>query len=185
MTKHVADDFILVKPFEWKYWATLWELRTYQLAESGIKGDVDPNPGPPDLSSPYEQDYHRIDQVYLRGTGNFWLAWLGNTPVGHVAGQDIGGVIELRRMYVRADYRRLGVGTHLVGALIKHCVNNGVKAIELWTSKDGPGRFLYEKMGFRTTEGPGREFKGKKVLCAYSPSDDEIRMRLDLNSQVG
>jgi len=182
MTKHVADDFILIKPFEWKYWATLWELRTYQLAESGIKVDVEPNPGPPDLSSPYERDYHRIDQVYLIGTGNFWIAWRGDTPVGHVAGQDVDGVIELRRMYVKADYRRRSVGTHLVRTLIEHCVNNSVKAIELWTSRDGPGRFLYEKMGFRKTEGLGQKFRDKEIPCAHLPSDDEIRMRLDLNN---
>ena len=180
MNKHVTEKLISIKPFEWKYWATLWELRTYQLAEGGII--VDAEPGPPDLSSPYERDYHRIDKVYLRGAGNFWFAWLGDTPVGHVGGQDVGGAIELRRMYVRAEYRRRGVGTRLVRALIEHCAANGVKAIELWTSEDGSGRLLYEKMGFYVTEGPDKEFKDKEVLCAYSPSSaDEIRMRFDLS----
>jgi ribosomal protein S18 acetylase RimI-like enzyme len=84
-------------------------------------------------------------------------------------------------MYVRAEYRRRGVGTCLVGALIEHCVTHGVMAIELWTAKDGPGRLLYEKSGFRQTGGPGNEFRNKEVPCPYSPSDDEIRMRLDLD----
>jgi predicted N-acetyltransferase YhbS len=87
-------------------------------------------------------------------------------------------------MYVRAEYRRRGVGIRLVRTLIEHCVNNGVKAIELWTGEDGPGRFLYEKMGFRVTEGPGKEFRDKEIPCVHSPSTDEIRMRLDLNNQV-
>jgi GNAT superfamily N-acetyltransferase len=170
---------IAIKPYEPKYWATLWQLRAHQLAEAGI--EVDPDPGPPDLSSPYERDYHRMDQVYLRGAGGVWFAWWDHVPVGHVAGQDWGGGVELRRMYVRAEYRRRGVGTRLVVALIEHCVTHGVTAIELWTAQGGPGRLLYEKSGFRETGGPGKEFRNKEVPCPHSPSDDEIRMRLDLD----
>jgi hypothetical protein len=37
-----------------------------------------------------EWDYHRIGEVYLRGSGGFWLAWAGDAPVGHVGAQDLG-----------------------------------------------------------------------------------------------
>jgi hypothetical protein len=100
-----------IKAFEWQYWDVLWELRIHQLAEDGIM--VSSFPSEPDLSSPYERDYHRIDQVYLRGAGNFWIAWLGVTPVGHVGAQDLGAAVELRHMYVRAGFRpaKFGCGS--------------------------------------------------------------------------
>jgi GNAT superfamily N-acetyltransferase len=163
---------IQIKAFEWQHWAALWELRKQQLAEDGIPVTIPVSA--PDLSSPYERDYHRIDQIYLRGAGNFWIAWLGDRPVGHVGAQDLGGVAELRRMYVRADFRRRGVGTRLVRALIEHCVVQGVQAIELWTEESGPGRFLYESLGFHLVAEPGEAFKDVPL------SPGEIRMRLDL-----
>jgi len=72
----------------------LWQLRKHQLAEDGII--VDTLPDQPDLSSPYEEDYHRIDQVYLKARGNFWIAWIDDLPLGHIGAQDKGDYIELR-----------------------------------------------------------------------------------------
>ncbi len=179
MTKSITDDVISIKPFEWKYWNALWEIHSHHLAEYGI--EIDAEPGPSDLSSPYEQDFHRIDQVYLSGAGNFWIAWVGDTPVGHIGAQDLGSVIELRRMYVRAEYRRRGIGTRLARTLIEHCITHKVKAIELWTREDGPGLSLYEKAGFRVTRGLGEEFKDVEARTGYSPMPGDVRMRLNLN----
>jgi GNAT superfamily N-acetyltransferase len=156
----------------------LWELRRHQLAEYDIL--IDEEPGPPDPSSPYEQDYHRMEEVYLSGAGGFWIAWLGATPAGHIGAQDLGETpgagtgIELRRMYVRADLRRRGVGTRLVQTLIDHCAARQVQAIELWTVHDGPGRLLYSRLGFRVVPAPGPEFHPPPVWR------DQLRMRLDL-----
>ena len=41
-----------------------------------------------------------------------------DTPVGMVGAQDLGGVIELKQMYVLPGYRRQSVGTLLVRTLI-------------------------------------------------------------------
>jgi GNAT superfamily N-acetyltransferase len=162
---------LLIKPFRWEDWTALWQLRSAQLAEQGVEmGEL---PVRPDYDSPYERDYHRIGQVYLTGAGGFWLAWSGDLPVGHVGAQDVGGGVELRRMYVRADYRRRGVGSRLVMTLIEQCARNGVPAIELWTAPHGPGRFLYERLGFQVVGGPGPEFE--RVPLAPG----EIRMRAD------
>ena len=175
---------ISVKPFEWDHWPHLWNLRRHQLAENGIEVSFDePPPQPEEVGQDsHEWDYHRIAQVYLHGVGGFWIAWWDDTAVGHVGGQDLGGVIELRRMYVRADYRGRGVGTHLMRALITHSIAQSVKAIELWTARDGPGRFLYAKTGFREIAGLSGEFANVAVLTGRSPGDDEIRMRLDLSN---
>jgi len=61
----------------------------------------------------------------------------------------------------------------------------GVKAIELWTSESGPGRFLYEKLGFCRIDGPGSEFENADDATGYLPGTDEIRMRLDLADSDG
>jgi len=168
-----AEFVCLVRPFQWGDWNGLWQLRKYQLAEEGIKID-DVIPGKPDLSSAYEKDYHRIDQVYLAARGNFWMAWIDDLPVGHIGAEDKGDFVELRRMYVRAEYRRCGIGTVLVQTLIEHCIEQKVSRVELWTADDGPGLFLYEKFGFRKVEITGKEFDSR------SDQDEQIRMRLVL-----
>jgi GNAT superfamily N-acetyltransferase len=134
----------------------MWKLRAYHLAELGIIID-DADPGPPDFALPYdesnpnypEMDMDRIDEAYLKDRGNFWIAWSDDQPLGYVGAQDCGDHIELRRMYVRAEYRRRGIGTLLVQALIGHCKRQKVRMIKLWTSDDGLGHFLYAKCGFR------------------------------------
>ena len=40
-----------------------------------------------------------------------------------------------------------------VEALVVHSRIQGVHAIELWTALNGPGRRLYQALGFRETEG--------------------------------
>jgi GNAT superfamily N-acetyltransferase len=175
-----TETAILIKPFQWQDWNGLWQLRAHQLAEDGII--VDTLPGPPDFSIPCddidrsdrEVDFDRIDQAYLKARGNFWIAWIGDQPVGHIGAQDKGDYVELRRMYVRIEYRRRGIGTLLVRALIKHCLEHKVGIIELWTAEQGPGRFLYEKHGFRKVEIVGEEFD-----CT-TDGNNQIRMRLAL-----
>lgn len=182
MYENTVEEFISVKPFEWEHWIPLCQLGISQLAEHGIILDPEDIPEAPedtDRDCP-EWDLDHIAEVYLSGSGGFWLAWRGDMPIGHIGAQDLGRVVELRRMYVRAEYRLSGVGTRLVQALIKHCVTEGVRAIELWTAEDGPGRFLYEKLGFRRTDKPGPGFGNVDTATGRSPTADEIRMRLDL-----
>ena len=161
-----------VLAFRQQDWNALWLVRLRQLAESGVRLDVLPER--PDHTSPYEQDYHRIDQVYLSGAGNFWLAWCEQLPVGHIGAQAFDDVVELRRLYVIPEYRRHGVGTALVRTLVEHCTTQRVRAIELWTVASGPGRGLYERFGFRVVDKPGPEFR----VVNYPAG--EIRMRFGL-----
>jgi GNAT superfamily N-acetyltransferase len=176
MDEQVVTELISIKPFEWKDWVSLCELGIAQLAEHGIildPEDIPEEPEDTDRDCP-EWDLDHIDEVYLSGAGGFWLAWCEDIPVGQVGAQDLGGVVELRRMYVRAEYRRRGIGARLVNTLIEHCAAGDVQAIELWTAKDGPGRSLYEKQGFRKVDMKGPGFED------VDDRPDEIRMRLDL-----
>ena len=183
---------IVIRPFEWAHWAALWQLVETHLIDQGIvldsEGEIPPIPPQEPgqvVRSEWEWDLDYIGVLYLRGAGGFWLAWQGNrpsdTPVGHVGAQDLGaGGVELRRMYVRAAYRRRGIGTRLVQSLIEHCAAHGARAIELWTERGGLGHKLYAKLGFRPTEAPGPEYGRLEAETGYQPGKDETRMRLDL-----
>jgi GNAT superfamily N-acetyltransferase len=182
MSENTLSENILVKPFEWEHWIPLMQLLTSHLAEDGVilgpeEISEKPEDTPPGTA---DWDLDHINHVYLIGSGGFWLAWYGNIPIGHVGAQDLGGVVELRRMYVKAEYRRRGAGTKLIQALIKHCAVKGVKAIELGTAENGIGRFLYEKLGFNRIDRPGPEFEDAVDVTRWSLRKGEIRMRLDL-----
>jgi GNAT superfamily N-acetyltransferase len=182
MTSHAPPPGVTITPFSWHDWIALWLVRHMQLAEHGIHLDPASIPDRPESEADdvHEWDFHNLDRVYLHDAGNFWIARANEQPVGYVGGQDVGGAVELRRMYVSAAQRRCGIGTALVQALIDHSRTHAVRAIELWTAADGPGRQLYRGLGFRVTTTPGGEFADILRLTRHIPSDDEIRMRLDL-----
>jgi GNAT superfamily N-acetyltransferase len=183
-----ADFHFVVKPFAWEDWRALWLVRFAQLGEEGIVLDpasISPQPQP-ELEDNPEWDFDHMDEVYLCGAGSFWLAWDASgaghcsRPIGYVGAQDVGGVLELRHMYVQESYRRRGVGTALVQALIAHGRAQDVPAVELWTAPDGPGRPFYQTLGFRVTQRPRAEYKDVLARTRYTPGADEIRLRLEL-----
>jgi GNAT superfamily N-acetyltransferase len=171
---------IEIRPFGWQDWDAMWTVRRYQLAEDGVI--LDGPITPPDFTIVYDEtnpnfheiDLDRIDECYLKGRGNFWIAWADGQPVGYVGAQDKGDYTELRHMYVRENYRRLGIGSKLVQALIEHCQRQKAGRIKLWTAAGGPGRFLYETLGFQQVTLHGDEANHPSAL------DGEIRMGLDL-----
>jgi GNAT superfamily N-acetyltransferase len=89
-------------------------------------------------------------------------------------------VIELRRMFVHAPFRRRGIGAALVHTLLGHCRARAVPAVELWTAPAGMGAALYRACGFRLIARP----PGPLMLSEadYWPDPDEIRMRYDLGA---
>lgn len=179
MEQATDSSSTVIAPFDWTYWNALWELRRLQLAEEGIF--VEPvDSVAVDLDSPYEQDYHRIEQVYLSGAGGFWIAFHNGDPAGHVGAQDIGGAVELRRLYVRAECRRLGIGAALVRTLLERCRQRRIPVVELWTQPDGPGRRLYAQHGFRAVAERGAEYD-REALCLDLPNHPAARMRLELD----
>ncbi|MEE4193747.1 MAG: GNAT family N-acetyltransferase [Anaerolineae bacterium] len=133
------DTPLTILYYEDAFWADLWKIRTTELAEDGIvieeEGIPEKNPDQP--RNGYEWDYHHIDEIYLSGKGGFWIAWWNGEPVGHVSGQDLGEVVELRDMYIIEIYRRRGIGSALVQALMDHVRAQGVTAIELRTMAKG------------------------------------------------
>jgi glycine/sarcosine N-methyltransferase len=186
-TAQTAEPTFTVRPFAMKEWRDVWRVRLFALADHGVFLDhteIAEGPDPTVGNEAGEWDIEFPGESYLQGAGSLWLAWDGDLPIGNVGGLDLGsGGTELQRMFVRADYRRRGVGTALVRALIEHSRAHGARAIELWTGPDGPGRWLYQALGFRQTEGLGPEFAMENpnpYRCVPPPDHDQIRMRLDL-----
>ena len=176
-----ASQPISILPYDQNHWHTLWELKFHQLAEDGIiipPEEIPVQPMNVGRDDP-EWDFDHIAEIYLNRAGGFWLAWWENDPAGHIGGQDLGGVIELRRMYIRSAYRRRGIATCLVQTLLDHCKIQSIKAVELWTAEDGLGRRLYERMGFKITRAPGKEFSDLLRQTNFIPGKNQIRMRLD------
>ena len=161
-----------------EFWIPNNLLSIANLGEHGIVLDPDEIPDGPELTDPSDDEHDEYDLeypelVYQQGSGGFWLALYGDEPIGRVGAQDIGGVAELRRMFVMPEYRRRGVGTALVRTLIAHCAVGGIRAIEVWTGFDAVGQFLYRSCGFRQVPERGPEF-------SKAPLRDEMRLRLDL-----
>jgi len=171
---------IQVMPYDPSRWSDLWAIRYAQLAEHGI---VFANPVAPPIDGPFtdddpEYDYYRMQDIYLSGAGNFWLAYLDNAPAGHIGAQDINCQIELRRMFVAAPYRRLGVGSALVSTLIEHAAGHFVDYIELWTESQGVGEQLYRHSGFTIVPEPSSAFTDVLAQTRYAPGQNEVRMQL-------
>ena len=62
----------------------------------------------------------------------------------------------LAELYVRPAHRGNGIGRALLGQALAHALDRGADYIHLGTSEDDvAARHLYEKAGFRRTEGEG------------------------------
>ena len=98
-------------------------------------------------------DIADIDAAYMRqSTNHFWVA---ENPDGEVVGM-IGvqahdrGVGEIRRLRVRQDWRRRGIGSALVEQALRFCQQQGYLKVTLDTFMDRePAVKLFEKFRFR------------------------------------
>ena len=114
-------------------------------------------------------DIDDIDGAYMKTPGNqFWVAI---NPVQEVVGM-IGvqhheeGVGEIRRLRVRSDARRKGLGTRLVEVALKFCQDHNYLKITLDTFMDRePAIKLFEKFRFRHDR--TRSVAGKELLYFY------------------
>src|SRR4051794_36118183 len=104
-------------------------------------------------------DIDDIEQAYMSKPGNhFWIAETeaiadgrASEIVGMVGVQQFqNGKGEIRRLRVREDMRRRGIGSKLVEAALKFCQDHGYLKITLDTFMDRePAIKLFEKFHFR------------------------------------
>ena len=113
-------------------------------------------------------DIDDIEWAYMKPPGNhFWVAEVGGDVVGMIGVQaHEAGCGEIRRLRVRSDHRRKGVGSALVEAALHFCQERGYIKIELDTFVDREAAIrLFEKFRFRHSR--TRKVGEKELLYFY------------------
>jgi len=100
----------------------------------------------------FEEELENLPGKYAAPTGKLFLIMVENQSAGCVALRKIDDrICEMKRLYLRDDFRGLGLGKQLMERLIKEAKEIGYKKIRLDTL---PGKMpqavkLYESYGFR------------------------------------
>ena len=113
-------------------------------------------------------DIDDIESAYMKPGNHFWVA---ETSAGEVVGM-IGvqhhdqGVGEIRRLRVKSDQRRRGIGTKLIEAAVKFCHDHQYLKVTLDTFVERePAIKLFEK--FRFHHSRTRTVQGKELMYFY------------------
>jgi ribosomal protein S18 acetylase RimI-like enzyme len=99
--------------------------------------------------------YYSSDDDALNGilppSGSTLLGYAGSEAVGCIAFRHIQpDICEMKRLYVRPDFRQSGFGGALISALIEKARQAGYKVMRLETVQFMSGAIhLYESVGFR------------------------------------
>lgn len=97
-----------------------------------------------------QPDLMEIQDFYIAGGGNFWLALDGDQVVGTIALIRLENKnLALRKMFVKKEYRRHKVGQLLLDTAIEFAQAKGYKAIYLGTITTFEAAIaFYKKNGF-------------------------------------
>lgn len=129
--------------------------------ESILEGQVGDNDTGADIDN--LQDGYFADE----GQSCFWVADFRALVIGMVGVQRTNDhTAEMRRLRVRAAYRRHGVGTMLMERALSFCRQQGYLKIILDVRVErGPAIMMFEKFGF--SHARTRDFNGRKLLDFY------------------
>jgi len=114
-------------------------------------------------------DIDDIDSAYMGTEGNHF--WVAENEAGEIVGM-IGvqhhdqGVGQVRRLRVRQDHRRRGIGKALLETAITYCRENGHLKVALDTfAERSLVAEMFPKLGFQ--HGDTRHFAGKDLMYFY------------------
>src|SRR4051812_41125540 len=114
-------------------------------------------------------DIDDIESTYMRTPGNHF--WVAETPQQEVVGM-IGvqhhdeGTGEIRRLRVKQEFRRRGIGSALVETALQFCQSHGYLKITLDTFMERePAIKLFEKFRFRHSR--TKDINGKEMMFFY------------------
>lgn len=114
-------------------------------------------------------DIENIREAYFsdEGASGFWVAKLDDTVIGMIAVQRTDeNAAEVRRLRVRKEFRRRGIGTMLMKHALAFCQRQGYLKVVLDVRIDlGPAIALFEKFGFVLSR--TREIDGFEMLDFY------------------
>ncbi len=98
----------------------------------------------------FEAEVAGLPGAYTPPGGELLLARAAGVPAGCAALRPLGeGTVELKRLYVRPEYRGLGIGRQLVGMAIVRAEELGYRRLRLDTLPEmAAAQQLYERFGF-------------------------------------
>lgn len=114
-------------------------------------------------------DLYNISEVYQTPNGNFWVAVEGDEVVGTIALKDSGEKEGcLKRLYIRKNLRRQGLGSKLLDVLLKFAKEKGYKRIVLSTYEDmDSANNFYVKKGFKKFTPPTEKVKNSSIDSVF------------------
>jgi GNAT superfamily N-acetyltransferase len=99
----------------------------------------------------FEKEISNLPEKYDGPRGCMLVAIYGERPAGCVAMGELGdGACEMKRLFVRPEYQRKGVGMALCKGLIEEAKVIGYTHMRLATALEGP-QGLYKSLGFKET----------------------------------
>jgi len=98
----------------------------------------------------FEKELTTIDQQYRQPDGGLILAFKDEQPAGCAGVRKLDGdIAELKRMYVKPEYRGLNIGVGLLKHSMKLAAELGYKKMRLDTLKNmTKAQTLYQSFGF-------------------------------------
>jgi len=101
-----------------------------------------------DFFQNYDEEISGLPGDYAPPKGCILLAMYNSKAAGCIAVKEAScGTCEMKRLFVRPEYQRLGIGKTLCQAVIEWAKKVGFTHMRLWTALDG-AKALYESLGF-------------------------------------
>lgn len=114
-------------------------------------------------------DMENIAEAYFSDEGQsaLWVADYDETVIGMIGVQKTSEHgAEIRRLRVRSDFRRQGVGAKLMEQALAFCLHHSFLKVSLDVRIErGPAIALFEKFGFQLNR--TREVNGRRLLDFY------------------
>ena len=98
----------------------------------------------------FEKEVENLPKRYQQPKGCILIGRYNEQPIGCVAlTEQSENICEMKRLYVKPEYRRKGIGTALCKAVMEQAKKAGYTHMRLGTALEVP-KALYNSLGFKT-----------------------------------